>query len=395
VLFRSRQLIIKGPSRFHLPFGASRLSNTDASMNAPACTDEDFLDTVEGQEALASKPMPSLSIPFLDSDRLEKCGRWLQSIPRADLVVLRQTSEFDDFLLAYERLVEAHRNLTICRSVIDVNHEFNGSSFQQWIMDDIVLRVFEYLECFSLIQASLTCSRFRDLSIQSATQRTVDTAKSRNLEHIMQLLRAQEEIDGTGNNMISDRPVRVPILGLRRRVLVTGAGDPDYNGIYHCTGSNGNGFVFTKPISCMTRVSANVRSLLDISPELLGEVDAQAAQQRLQDRVLNWDDEQVRRSGECLRCIITKRFSNETILWYMSKEIEETSFESTTRLPTSQVSQVYSFWATLMSTGEASSDLCQYPSQSSILSRNGDPAWQPLVLNRTIEPPVVELLDGA
>jgi len=364
-------------------------------MNAPACTDEDFLDTVEGQEALASKPMPSLSNPFLDSDRLEKCGRWLQSIPRADLVVLRQTSEFDDFLLAYERLVEAHRNLTICRSVIDVNHEFNGSSFQQWIMDDIVLRVFEYLECFSLIQASLTCSRFRDLAIQSATQRTVDTAKSRNLEHIMQLLRAQEEIDGTGNNMISDRPVRVPILGLRRRVLVTGAGDPDYNGIYHCTGSNGNGFVFTKPISCMTRVSANVRSLLDISPELLGEVDAQAAQQRLQDRVLNWDDEQVRRSGECLRCIITKRFSNETILWYMSKEIEETSFESTTRLPTSQVSQVYSFWATLMSTGEASSDLCQYPSQSSILSRNGDPAWQPLVLNRTIEPPVVELLDGA
>lgn len=105
---------------------------------------------------------------------------------------------------------------------------------------------------------------------------------------------------------------------------------------------------------------------------------------------------QMLRSHSSSRSSVRKYlFLQQTILWYMSKEIEETSFESTTRLPTSQVSQVYSFWATLMSTGEASSDLCQYPSQSSILSRNGDPAWQPLVLNRTIEPPVVELLDGA
>mmetsp|Transcript_2337 Transcript_2337/g.3436 ORF Transcript_2337/g.3436 Transcript_2337/m.3436 type:complete len:143 (-) Transcript_2337:280-708(-) len=87
-----------------------------------------------------------------------------------------------------------------------------------------------------------------------------------------------------------------------------------------------------------------------------------------------------------LRCVIAKRFSNETILWYMSKEIEDETSH--------QISQDFSFWAKLLVTGDATPDVCQYPSQSSILSRNGEPAWQPLTSTADVMPPIVDLLDG-
>lgn len=78
----------------------------------------------------------------------------------------------------------------------------------------------------------------------------------------------------------------------------------------------------------------------------------------------------------------------------MSKEVEAIVYDTVTGLPTSNVSQVYFFWARLMITGDTSSQLCQYPSQSSILSRNGNPAWQPLDSTRESEAPLVELLDS-
>lgn len=58
-----------------------------------------------------------------------------------------------------------------------------------------------------------------------------------------------------------------------------------------------------------------------------------------------------------------------------------------------EVTQVFSYWANLMVNGQATEDECQYPSQTSILSRNGDPAWQALTTAPTLEPPTVELLD--
>ena len=57
------------------------------------------------------------------------------------------------------------------------------------------------------------------------------------------------------------------------------------------------------------------------------------------------------------------------------------------------VTQVFSFWAKLMVIGDASPDLCRYPSQTSILSRHGE-GWQSLTATRTLAPPTVELLDG-
>ena len=55
---------------------------------------------------------------------------------------------------------------------------------------------------------------------------------------------------------------------------------------------------------------------------------------------------------------------NKTIVWYMSKEVEDKSM--------GEVKQSFSFWAKLLVMRDASPDMCQYPSQTSILSCNGN-----------------------
>ncbi len=60
---------------------------------------------------------------------------------------------------------------------------------------------------------------------------------------------------------------------------------------------------------------------------------------------------------------------------------------------TGNVKQLFSFWSKLMVTGEGTPDIFRYPSQTSILSRNGDPAWQPLTSTINTDPPIVEILD--
>ena len=103
----------------------------------------------------------------------------------------------------------------------------------------------------------------------------------------------------------------------------------------------------------------------------------------------------VAQPGQLLRCIIAKRFSNETILWYLSKEVVSTGSQSemqATPSPSGQITQVFSFWAKLMVVGDASPDICRYPSQSSILQRHGE-QWNSLATSRDLRPPIVELLD--
>ncbi len=68
----------------------------------------------------------------------------------------------------------------------------------------------------------------------------------------------------------------------------------------------------------------------------------------------------------------------------MSKETIDTT--------TGQTKQLFSFWAKLMVTGDVAPGICQYPSQTSILSRNGNPAWQSLTTRINVTPPVVELM---
>lgn len=76
----------------------------------------------------------------------------------------------------------------------------------------------------------------------------------------------------------------------------------------------------------------------------------------------------------------------------MSKEI--IAEEDTDDVRAGDVTQIFSFWAKLMVIGDASTDICRYPSQTSILTRdNRTEGWQNLSTTRDIQPPIVELLD--
>ena len=304
---------------------------------------DDGLYDVDGE---SSSQMDEANEPKLyatsPADQLERCGRWLSSIPRDDVIILRQTPEYQDFLRAFEKLGHAHRRVismnrssmsieypsNIIHRVDSLDHHKSAASnnfLQHLTADDVILRVFEFLECQSLIRTAMTCSRFRQLANRSATQRTYDVATARQLNNVMQLLRAKEQIDGVGNG-IHDIHVRVPILLLSRRVLVTDAGDPEYNGVYFCTGSNGNGFVFTKPRFPEQRVQRagdyTQRALRATGGRPLPafpEVDLTTTAGMQNENVIGAAEtpqaarfeSEVAQPGQLLRCIIAKRFSNE------------------------------------------------------------------------------------
>jgi len=292
--------------------------------------------------------------------------KWLDGT-RVDIHALTQTPEYSAFLHAFEKLEQAHREIASSRREIGL--EDHTESILQCISDDdVALRICEFLNCQNLVTLSETCNRFHSLCNLSAKQKTARMNGSFYLESYMKLLRAKEQTEGI---LPHCRSVRVPLLGLKRKVIVSECGDPDYNGIYFCTGSNDNGFLFSKPrFNCIGWQRRRRRT--DGEPGKPPTVKVQGEEifpENNPDRFL--------------RCIVSKRFSDETILWHMSKEVDTKD----------GVRQEFSFWVKVMVAGEGSPELCRYPSQTSIISRNGDPAWLSLSPNRTTAPPTVELID--
>ena len=309
-----------------------------------------------------SRRVADVSIPETTSpaDQLERYGKWLASIPRDDVIALRETQEYQDFLLAFERLGHAHRRvISIDRTSraslddsggsqghhqgdptkSDTHSPYTMNFLQHVSADDVVLRVLEFLECHSLIRMALTCTRFRQLTYRSATQRTYDVTSTRQLNNVMQLLRAKEQIEGVGIG-IRESHVRVPILLLSRRVLVSNAGDPEMNGVYFCTESNGNGFVFTKPRFPEQRTQRQLNEAgrtmaVAVPPAATHRIGNQG--QRVppngvlvDDMVVDAVDPQpidqtpstrfeseAAQPGQLLRCFISKRFSNEVSLLFL------------------------------------------------------------------------------
>lgn len=287
-------------------------------------------------------------------DQLERYGRWLSSIPRDDVIALRETQEYHDFFRAFERLGHAHRRvISVDRTDIgasktptaNLRHNpdrkatsegyssYSINFLQHVSADDVVLRVLEFLECRSLIRTAFTCTRFRQLAYRSATQRTYDVASTRQLHNVMQLLRAKEQIEGVGVG-IHENHVRIPILLLNRRVLVTNAGDPEMNGVYFCTECNGNGFVFTKPRYPEQRIERQQNeaggTMAVPGPQvanhpmgILGrpvrpngqpvdDMEVEVAGPPPLDQTPSARFESaVAQPGQLLRCFIAKRFSNE------------------------------------------------------------------------------------
>jgi hypothetical protein len=287
--------------------------------------------------------------------------------------------------------------------------------------DDVIVRMLEFLECQSLIRASTTCSRFQQLGLQSAAQRTHAIAQSRQLCNVMQLLRAQEQItegdhywNYSSASASSTGHVRVPMLLLGRRIVVTDAGDPEYNGVYYCTNANGNGFVFTKPRYPIVRVSAAYRRGRDENVDADNDNHLRPGNQQqrqglpaaggnnphLHQRIpavpavpqndvdSSIYDGETAHPGQPLRCIISKRYSGDRLLWYMSKEsetIEEGNDQEST------VTETFHFWANLMTLNTATPDASRYPSQSSALTRQGGESWHSL--STAFRAPTVELMD--
>ena len=275
--------------------------------------DEEFFDV---NELVLDPDVPQAS--HVGREQLEKCGHWLLSIPRDNFAHLRTTPEYGDFLRSFEKLGQAHRRvLAMIDTDLDKSIPDGFSFLQHMAVDDVVLRVFELLDCLALVRTSQTCSRFRELAHRSATQRTFHMAKSRQLDHVMKLLRAKEEMDGTSScatiiEEMNNCHVPVPMLGLEKRVIVTGAGDPEFNGVYHCTGCNGNGFVFTKPRNRVARA----RSISSIPMQEINDFGLldQLVQNTREGADAGLTDpgncEIPTKPGELLRCTIAKRYSN-------------------------------------------------------------------------------------
>lgn len=252
---------------------------------------DEFYDVLETTMPTATPAEPSAS-------ELEKCGHWLLSIPRDNVLALQQQAVYSDFIKAFERLGQAH-----CRLGLEQKSLPHAA-------DDVILKILEYLESTSLLPMARTCVRMRDLAVLSATQRTQALAQARQWNHNpFMLLRAQEQMEGTyysGGVSITGGPsshVAVPLLGLEQRVVVTDAGDAEYNGIYHCTSVDGNGFVFTKPRMPATRATLAPLTSDTGAWSLLEEEGG--------GRISAGNMEESAQPGQLLRCIIAKRFSNE------------------------------------------------------------------------------------
>jgi hypothetical protein len=100
------------------------------------------------------------------ADVLERYGRWLISIPRDDAQALQQTVEYQQFCSTFERLCYAHqrlrrnRNLTEEETTSSRHTMISHRSFLQHAADDdVVLRIFEFLQCAVLCRMSSTCHR--------------------------------------------------------------------------------------------------------------------------------------------------------------------------------------------------------------------------------------------
>jgi len=235
--------------------------------------------TVQEQENSASP----------DALLLHEAAQFLLSLaaaPDETRMLLQQNcprDEYDGFLKSVQRLKQAHHRVkvvaapqqqmvlpsptslptpaardgsSICNSVVlqmdkeeeddeTVPFDERTSFLQRETSNDLMLQVLNFLECRDLARTGETCTHFRSLVQRSVQERCPAKMRARQLPHMMQLLRCAEQMDGVG----SVPHVPFPMLLPHQRIVVRECGDFEYNGIYHCTSFNGNGYVFTKPRS--------------------------------------------------------------------------------------------------------------------------------------------------
>jgi hypothetical protein len=236
-----------------------------------------------------------------------------------------------------------------------VSENCNVVSFlQDQASDDELLRVCAFLECRDLVRLSATCARLCRLVQVSAADQvhgrrhddivTASSSSGRQSRSVsLQYLRILEQLQGIAPN--DPVTVPIPVLLLPLRILVQDCGDDDYNGIYFCTGINGNGYVFSKPYRTFelppplserdamegtTTASHNNYRVPQSLALRSTNCSIQTGQHRKPNLLPPWLEEMddtglpmgsaLGRAGPCgnaaaaqrrLRCILAKNFSNE------------------------------------------------------------------------------------
>ena len=187
----------------------------------------------------------------------------------------------------------------------------------------------------------ITCRRWYHLTKQYATYRTsqqtywdpsvhphhsrVMIRHRRQLSSPLELLQAYENVLGiphepqqqptTTGTVLRPKPqyqahVLIPILLPSHQPLrVTDCGDEDYNGIYYCTGCNGNGYIFTKPRPTTTSTTPTTRRTIRTGSDRNTNRHSHHSTTRHYLDMADSDDIEIH--GQPLRCIIARRFSNE------------------------------------------------------------------------------------
>ena len=256
---------------------------------------------------------------------------------------LNDIPEFQDLLTAYNRFDDQCKNVQ--RDSPDFLKCTHSTILQ--LSDEIIARIFGFLDVHTLTRVTRTSKRMKTIVDNSIQDRMPRNELTRRLAMNLENLRAEEQ-----RKSILAPPnftVRMPALLLPKRVWVTGCGSADANGIYYCTGVNGNGYVFTK---------ATYKS----------------------DRFMSSSDPNAHRKVRHVQRI-EKVYSSSTLLWYLSREVIEVETNETR-------SKVYQFWARLQTSQEAPEELNAYPSQTPVLEERGS-GWQTLQTEGTIAPPNV------
>ena len=279
---------------------------------------------------------------------------------------VEDTQEYRDLMLALQRLELLHRPQ---QQHQQQQHHHDSSFLQHDATDGILLHIFSYLPCRTLVHTVITCTRWCHLTKQYAIYRTTKRPHlqreqqlqqpkqkaattmirhRRQLSSPLQLLQAYENIlgiqhdesnstsdtttTGTSHTYMSKYNANVPIpilLPSQYPIRVTDCGDDDYNGIYYCTGCNGNGYIFTKPRNTTSPTTSTTTSTTTSGNHTMARPRRMNIHSTVTKTVSDYldmaDSEDIEISGQPLRCIIARRFSNEVrtmlcrlyILWLL------------------------------------------------------------------------------
>ena len=299
----------------------------------------DFLQSLlvlDSQTATVGSPSTIVSLDDNDDDDDDDDQNdHIQPANNRSLKCLKHTREYLDLMQALRRLELIQRQ--------PLRQQQQQSSFLQYdATDDILLRMFSYLQCRTLVHTMSTCTRWYHLTKRYATYRTtrqlpvVGHSKTpnstrtmairyrRQLSSPLELLQAYENIIGIPpephqHSFITQKynaKVPIPILLPSQPLIqVSDCGDAEYNGIYHCTGCNGNGYIFTKPRDYYQyrRQCHNRRRRPLTQPNMVPNPN-HTDSNPISEYIDMADSDDMEMMGQPLRCIMARRFSNEVMI---------------------------------------------------------------------------------